>query len=113
LVADQRSGTATKIARGVLELDRKSVRQRDLVRAGRRTFKAVSFALPGVEVGAIVEYRWKQTEEDNRFRYLRLNFACKFPVQQVAYFISPSPHPATMSGPTPYSLRRLIARRRR
>jgi Domain of Unknown Function with PDB structure (DUF3857) len=73
----------------VLELDRKNVYKRDLIRAGGRKMKVVSFALPGVEIGAIVEYRWKQTENDNRFRYLRLYFADDFPTQKVSYFVKP------------------------
>src|SRR5262249_4295072 len=48
-------------------------------------------AMPAVEAGAIVEYRWKQTEDDNRFRYLRLRFAREFPVQTVTYFVRPLP----------------------
>jgi hypothetical protein len=73
----------------IVELDRKSVYKRDLVRAGRSREKAVSFAMPAVEPGAIIEYRWKQTENDNRFRYLRLHFQRDFPVQKVTYFVKP------------------------
>lgn len=73
----------------IVELDKKTVYKRDLVRSGGRSSKVVSFAIPAVEVGAIVEYRWRQTENDNRFRYLRLHFAREFPVQKVTYFIRP------------------------
>ena len=47
--------------------------------------------MPGVEPGAIVEYRWTQTENDNRFRYLKLHFQREFPVQKVTYFVKPLP----------------------
>src|SRR5262249_20864518 len=67
----------------------KSVYKRDLVRVGGRKERVVSFAMPGVEPRAIVEYRWKQTEDDNRFRYLRLHFAREFPAQKVTYFVRP------------------------
>jgi hypothetical protein len=73
----------------ILEVDKKTIYKRDLVRSGGRNAKVVSFALPAVEAGSIVEYRWKQTEDDNRFRYLRLHFAREFPVQKVTYFIRP------------------------
>ena len=73
----------------ILELDKKTVYKRDLVRAGGIREKVVSFAMPGVERGAIVEYRWMQTEDDNRFRYVRLHFQREFPVQKVAYFVKP------------------------
>ena len=45
--------------------------------------------MPGVEPGAIVEYRWKQTEDDNRFRYVRLHFQRDLPVQKVTYYVKP------------------------
>lgn len=80
----------------VLDLDRKTVFQRDLVRAGRAREKAVSFAMPGVEPGSILEYRWRQTEDDNRFRYVRLHFQRDFPVERVTYFVKPLP--AEISG---------------
>ena len=79
----------------VLDLDRKSIYRRDLVRAGRARAKAVSFAMPGVEPGAILEYRWRQIEDDNRFKYIRLNFQRDFPVQRVTYFVKPLPYDIT------------------
>jgi hypothetical protein len=73
----------------ILELDRKTVYKRDLVRSSGLKEKVVSFAMPGVEEGAILEYRWRQSEDDNRFRYLRLPFASDLPVQKITYFIRP------------------------
>lgn len=83
------SGRTIKSDGTVLELDKKSIYRRELERAGRAREKVVSFAMPGVEPGAIVEYRWKQTENDNRFRYIRLHFQREFPVEQVTYFVKP------------------------
>jgi hypothetical protein len=83
------SGRTIKPDGTVLELDKKSIYRREVERAGRVREKAVSFAMPGVEPGAIIEYRWKQTENDNRFRYIRLHFQRDFPVQQVTYFVKP------------------------
>jgi hypothetical protein len=73
----------------VVELDRKSIYKRDVIRAGRRPVKTVAFAMPAVEPGAILEYRWRQIEDDNRFRYVRLQFQREFPVEKVAYFVKP------------------------
>jgi hypothetical protein len=83
------AGRTIKADGSIVELDKKTVYTRDLVRSGGRSSKVVSFAIPAVEVGAIVEYRWKQSEDDNRFRYLRLHFAREFPIQKVTYFIKP------------------------
>src|SRR5262249_12928365 len=66
-----------------------AIYKRDLVRVGGRKQKVVSFAMPAVENGAILEYRWKQLQNDNRFRYLRLDFSRDLPVQKVTYFLKP------------------------
>jgi hypothetical protein len=75
----------------IVELDKKAVFKRDLVRAGRLTRKAVSFAMPGVEPGAIVEYRWKESIDDHAIYYVRLKFQQEFPVERVTYFFRPLP----------------------
>jgi hypothetical protein len=83
------SGRTTKADGTTLELDRKTVYQRDLERIRGQRESVISFAMPGVEKGAILEYRWRQTEDDNRFRYLRLRFQREFPAQLVTYFVKP------------------------
>jgi hypothetical protein len=83
------AGRTIKADGTIVELDKKAIYKRDLVRAGGRKEKVVSFAMPGVENGAILEYRWKQTQDDNRFRYLRLEFTRDLPVQKVTYFMKP------------------------
>ncbi len=66
-----------------------SVYERDLVRTGRTRLKVKSFAMPGVEPGAIVEYRWQELRNDPRILYARLQFQREFPIQKVTYFIWP------------------------
>jgi hypothetical protein len=83
------AGRTIKADGSVIELDRKTVYKRDLERIGGFRESVVSFAMPQVAPGAILEYRWKQTEDDNRFRYLRLHFQREFPVQKVTYFVKP------------------------
>jgi hypothetical protein len=85
------AGRTIKADGSVLDLDRKSIFKRDLVRAGGRKLKTISFAMPGVEPGAILEYRWRETVDDNRILYVRLHFQREFPVEQVTYFIKPLP----------------------
>ena len=43
------AGRTIKADGTILELDKKAVYKRDLVRAGGRSRKAISFAMPGVE----------------------------------------------------------------
>lgn len=83
------AGRTVKADGTILELDKKSVYKRDLVRAGGRTLKAISFAMPGVEPGAIVEYRWRESFDNGYGYYARLHFQREFPVQRVTYFLRP------------------------
>ena len=85
------SGRTIKSNGSIVDLDPKTVKSRDLFRAGRIREKAVSFAMPGIEPGAIVDYRWKQVEDDNRFRYIRINFQRDLPVEKVTYYVKPIP----------------------
>jgi|HubBroStandDraft_6_1064221.scaffolds.fasta_scaffold96517_2 hypothetical protein len=74
-----------------LELKKDSVFERDVVRAGRTRYKVKSFAMPGVEPGAIVEYRWQELRNEPSLMYTRLQFQREYPVQKVTYFIQPLP----------------------
>ena len=51
--------------------------------------------MPGVEPGAIVEYRWQEFRSDPRILYARLQFQREFPVQKVTYFVRPLPRDYT------------------
>lgn len=85
------SGRTIKADGTILELDKKAIYKRDLVRAGALTRKAVSFAMPGVEPGAIVEYRWRESDDSRSIFQVRLKFQREFPVEKVTYYFSPLP----------------------
>lgn len=89
------SGRTVKSDGSVIDLEKKAIFKRDLVRAGGRKIKAISFAMPAVEPGAILEYRWRETVDDNRIMYVRLNFSREFPVEEVTYFVKPLPYEYT------------------
>jgi hypothetical protein len=74
-----------------LELKKDSVFERDVVRSGRTRYKVKSFAMPGVEPGAIVEYRWHELHNDPGVMYTRLQFQREYPVQKVTYFLHALP----------------------
>ena len=84
-------GRTTKADGTELELKKDSVFERDLVRAGGRRSKVKAFAMPGVEPGAIVEYRWKEILSDSHIMYTRLQFQREYPIQKVTYFLLPLP----------------------
>ena len=73
----------------ILELSKDAIHDRVTVKTGGVKRMAKSFAMPGVEVGSIVEYRWREIHEGGDFKYMRLQFQDEFPVQHAAYFVRP------------------------
>ena len=77
----------------IAELRKESVYERTVVKAGGVKVNVKSFALPGLEVGSIIEYRWKQTNEYGVHRDLKLEFQRDIPVHLVQYHIRPITDP--------------------
>src|SRR5258708_143979 len=73
----------------ILELKKDAVFERILVKAGDIKVKAKSFAMPGVEPGAIVEYRWHEYRDGQIANYLRLPFQREVPIELAQYHIKP------------------------
>src|ERR1043165_1996010 len=71
----------------IIELKKEDIFEREIVKANRIRLKAKSFALPGVEPGAIIEYRWREVRENDNAHYTRLQFQRDIPVQTVKYYI--------------------------
>ena len=88
---DYISGRTIKPDGTILELSKDAIHDRVVAKLGGRKMNAKSFAMPGVEVGAIVEYRWKETRDRGALGALRLQFQREFPVQKVTYLIRPIP----------------------
>ncbi len=76
----------------VVELKKEDIHTIDLVRAGGVKVRASSFALPGVEPGSIVEYKWKEVHTNPNILYTRLQFQREYPIEQVTYFVRPLSH---------------------
>ncbi len=83
------SGRTIKADGTELALKKDSVFERDLVKGVGNRRRVKSFAMPGVEPGAIVEYRWKEIRHDPSILYIRLQFQREYPVQKVTYFLKP------------------------
>lgn len=73
----------------VLELKKDDVFERTIVKASGLKVKAKSFALPGVEPGSIVEYRWREVYAGGNLNRMRLQFQRDIPVQTVTYYLKP------------------------
>jgi len=70
----------------IVELKKEDIFERDVVRANGVKVKAKTFALPAVEPGAIVEYRWREVR-NGIANYERFDFSRDIPVQFVRYTI--------------------------
>jgi hypothetical protein len=83
------AGRTIKPDGSIIELKRDAIFDRTLAQASSRKLKAKSFAMPGVEPGVILEYRWKEMRGE-RFRYY-MSFILQrdFPIQMVKYYLKP------------------------
>jgi len=73
----------------IVELKKEDILERTIEKLSGVKIKAKSFAMPGVEPGAIIEYRWKELRNDRLANYIRLYFQRDVPVQLVKYYIKP------------------------
>ncbi|HEU4507750.1 MAG TPA: DUF3857 domain-containing protein [Pyrinomonadaceae bacterium] len=73
----------------IVELKKEDIFERTIVRVSGLKVKARSFAMPAVEPGCILEYRWKEVRVNRSANYIRLQFQRDIPVQRVQYSIKP------------------------
>lgn len=87
-ISDIAARTVTPDNRIVL-LKKDDVFERTIVRANGVKIKAKSFAMPGVEPGSIIEYRWREVRRNRLANYIRLQFQRDVPTQLVKYYVKP------------------------
>ena len=73
----------------IVELKKEDVFERTLLKANGLKVKAKSFAIPAVEPGAIVEYRWKEIRGGRSANYVQLQFQRDIPVRLLTYLVRP------------------------
>ena len=73
----------------IVELKKEDIFDRTIVKASGLKVKARSFAMPAVEPGCIIEYRWREIRVNSDANYVRLQFQRDIPVQRVQYLIKP------------------------
>jgi hypothetical protein len=87
-------GIAARVIRPdgtILTLDPKDIFEREIVKANKVKVTAKSFAVPGIEPGVIVEYKYRETFKDTWGNGINLEFQHDIPVQKIAYHIRPQP----------------------
>jgi transglutaminase-like putative cysteine protease len=73
----------------IVELTKKDFFERTIIKAGGVKVKAKSFAMPAVEPGAIIEYRWREVRNNSLSFYERLDFQRDIPAESVTYYVKP------------------------
>ena len=73
----------------IVNLDPRDILEREIVKAGKIKVLAKSFAIPGIEPGVIVEYRYRETFKDSWGNGIRLEFQRDIPMQKLAFHVRP------------------------
>lgn len=66
----------------------KDVLERDIVKAGGFKVRAKTIAFPGLEIGSVVEYRYKEVISDAEAN-MRLIFQRDVPIREISYYVKP------------------------
>lgn len=73
----------------IVELKKDSIFDRELIKNKALKLHGITFALPNVEVGDIIEYRYKEVRDDEVVSYMRLLFQRDLPMWSVTYHLKP------------------------
>jgi uncharacterized protein DUF3857/transglutaminase superfamily protein len=73
----------------IVELAKEDVVEKTVVKISGLKLRTKSFAVPGIEPGAIIEYKWKEVISGASANNMRLHFQLEIPVQSVTYHIKP------------------------
>lgn len=73
----------------ITEIKKEDIFEREIIKAGGVKIKAKSFAVPNIEPGVIIEYKYKETLSDAGAKGMRLAFQRDVPVQNLAYYYKP------------------------
>ena len=87
----------TKSDGSVIELKKEDVFERTIVKVGGLKIKQKSFAAPGLEPGAILEYRYREVHEYSSAHNLELIFQRNVPIHTVSYYVRPGANGLGMS----------------
>ena len=74
----------------IVELAKEDVIEKTVVKVSGLKLQTKTFAFPGIEPGAIIEYKWKEVRSNTSANNMRLQFQRDIPVQAVTYRIKPA-----------------------
>jgi hypothetical protein len=74
----------------IIELAKDDILEKTIVKLSGLKLKTKTFVFPGIEPGAIVEYKWKEVISNASANNMRLQFQREIPIQSVTYRIKPA-----------------------
>lgn len=74
----------------IVELAKEDILEKTVVKVSGLKLRTKTFAFPGIEPGAIIEYKWKEVISNTSANNMRLQFQREIPVQAVTYRIKPA-----------------------
>ena len=74
----------------IIELAKGEFIERTIVKASGLKLRTKTFVFPGIEIGSIIEYKWKEVISHASANNMRLKFQREIPVQTITYHIKPS-----------------------
>jgi len=72
-----------------VELTKSDVFEREIVKTDKIKVKAKSFAVPNIEPGVIVEYRYQETYPYSTANNMRMTFQHEIPIENITYYFKP------------------------
>jgi hypothetical protein len=73
----------------IAELSKTDVFEREIIKTDRIKVKAKSFAVPSIEPGVIVEYRYQEVFPRSSANNMRMVFQHDIPIQNISYYFKP------------------------
>lgn len=74
----------------IVELNKNDVFEREIAKSGGLKIKAKSFAVPNVEAGVILEYRYREVLSGGWANNMRLTFQHDIPIEDISYYFRPT-----------------------
>jgi hypothetical protein len=72
------------------DLSKTDIFEREIAKADKIKVKAKSFAVPNIEPGVIVEYRYQETHQSGWANNMRMMFQHDVPIQNISYYFKPA-----------------------
>jgi Domain of Unknown Function with PDB structure (DUF3857)/Transglutaminase-like superfamily len=72
-----------------VEITKQDIIEKEIIKAGGVKLKVKSFAIPNLEIGSIVEYRYREVVSEAGAAGMHLKFQRDIPVQTLSYYYKP------------------------